>query len=258
MEIKQKKHHHYYYFFVLFVIVWLATIIIAAFSLANNPDKNRDTDNDGLTDYQEKDIYQTFHDNPNSDGDGYDDGTEVANGYSPKQPGKTMVEADTDNDGLNDKWEILLGTNLMVRDTDGDGYLDGSEVYNDFSPTDPNPVKINKKIEVSTTNLNLNFFINNILMDSMPVSTGKPSTPTPLGEFEIIAKYPIKHYNNLPNTKWNMHFTTKNGLRYYIHGAYWHNKFGIDTVSGGCVNVRYEDMERLYIFTSIGTPVIIR
>jgi L,D-transpeptidase-like protein/thrombospondin type 3 repeat protein len=246
------------YVIILFIIVFLITTIIASLVLAYNPDVYNDTDNDGLTDHQEKAIYQTFYDNKDTDNDGYNDGQEVANNYSPKQKYLKMYEADTDNDGLNDEWEIKLGSNLMLRDSDGDGYLDGTEVYHGFSPTDPEPTKINKKIEVSTTKLDLNFYINDILMASMPVSTGKPSTPTPLGEFEIMAKVPVKNYNNLPNTKWNLHFTTQRGLRYYIHGAYWHDKFGQETVSGGCVNVRYEDMERLYSFTSIGTPVIIR
>jgi lipoprotein-anchoring transpeptidase ErfK/SrfK len=119
----------------------------------------------------------------------------------------------------------------------------------------PKPEKVEKLIEVSTKTLRLSFYFDNVLLDNYPVSTGKTSTPTPLGEFSIIAKYPLKNYNNLPNTKWNMHFATKNGLRYYIHGAYWHNKFGLDTVSGGCVNLRYEDMENLYNFTPLNTKV---
>ncbi|MCF6264793.1 MAG: thrombospondin type 3 repeat-containing protein, partial [Xanthomonadales bacterium] len=34
---------------------------------------------------------------------------------------------DTDNDGLIDGQEIILGTNPNVQDTDGDGVLDGVE-----------------------------------------------------------------------------------------------------------------------------------
>ncbi len=254
MEIIEdhKKYH-----FIIFIIVLLITVFIASFSWAYNPDVYLDDDKDGLSNYQEKAIYQTFWYDADTDKDGYNDGIEVANNYSPKHPQLTMREADTDNDGLNDAWEIKLGTNLMLRDTDNDGYLDSTEIYNNYSPTDPRATKITKRIEVSTSDLNLKFFINDILVDTLPVSTGKPETPTPLGEFKIIKKYPIKHYYNLPNTKWNMYFGTVNGLRYYIHGAYWHDKFGKERVSGGCVNVRYEDMEHLYNLTSIDTPVII-
>lgn len=219
-----------------------------------------DTDGDGLNDYEERAIYQTYWYEPDTDEDGFDDNTEVINGYSPKQLGQTMKEADTDNDGLNDAWEIALGTNLMVRDTDSDGYLDGTEVYAGWSPTSTEPIKLDKLIKVEDKGLRLKFYIAGVQVMDIPVSTGKPSTPTPLGEFEILAKVPVKHYGgpgfDYPNTKWNLHFTT-DYYRYYIHGAYWHNNFGIRPVSGGCINVRYEDMEDLYNFTEIGTKVTV-
>jgi len=221
-----------------------------------------DTDGDGLTDHEERAIYQTFWYDADTDGDGIDDNTEVMNGDSPKQPGLTMKEADTDGDGLNDAWEILLGTNLMVRDTDGDGYLDSTEIYHGYSPTNTEPVLIDKKIIVNDKDLSLKFYIAGIELLDAPVSTGKVSTPTPKGEFEILARVPVKHYGgdgfdySYPNTKWNLHFTT-DYWRYYIHGAYWHDNFGKAGVSGGCINVRYSDMEDLYNFASVGTKVVV-
>jgi S1-C subfamily serine protease len=41
---------------------------------------------------------------------------------------------DSDNDGLDDKTEVALGTNPNKADTDGDGYLDGAEVKNGYNP----------------------------------------------------------------------------------------------------------------------------
>ncbi|MDD4902572.1 MAG: hypothetical protein PHE24_05565 [Patescibacteria group bacterium] len=52
-----------------------------------NPNK-ADSDNDGLTDFQEVKTYQTDPNNPDTDGDGYTDGSEVQNGYNPLGPGK--------------------------------------------------------------------------------------------------------------------------------------------------------------------------
>lgn len=225
-------------------------------------DLELDTDGDGLSDYEERTIYQTFWYEADTDGDGFSDYEEVQAGYSPKHPILTMSEADTDNDGLNDAWEIALGTNLMVRDSDGDGFLDGSEVYAGFSPTTTEPVELSKEIVIDDKGLNLKFYIAGVEMLDIPVSTGKSTTPTPQGEFEILAKVPVKWYGgpdynfSYPNTKWNLHFTT-DYWRYYIHGAYWHDNFGVKPVSGGCVNVRYEDMEDLYNFTNIGTKVTV-
>jgi hypothetical protein len=42
-----------------------------------------DTDNDGITDKNEINIYQTDPNNPDTDGDSYNDGEEVNNGYNP-------------------------------------------------------------------------------------------------------------------------------------------------------------------------------
>jgi len=41
---------------------------------------------------------------------------------------------DSDSDGLTDVEEVLLGTNPQVVDTDGDGFNDGSETVNLYSP----------------------------------------------------------------------------------------------------------------------------
>ena len=64
-----------------------------------------DTDNDGLTDEEEK-VYGT---NP--------------------------AAIDTDNDGLSDYEEVkIYHTNPLLPDTDGDGHLDGVEVKNGYNP----------------------------------------------------------------------------------------------------------------------------
>jgi hypothetical protein len=47
-----------------------------------------DSDNDGLNDFEEEMIYYTNVSNPDTDGDGYSDGSEVQNGYNPLGDGK--------------------------------------------------------------------------------------------------------------------------------------------------------------------------
>lgn len=221
-----------------------------------------DSDGDGLSDHEERAMYQTYWYDVDTDDDGFSDYVEIQNGFSPKHKGLKMKEADTDGDGLNDEREIKLGTNLMIRDSDGDGYLDGIEVQEGYSPTSTEPILLDKKIVVNDKALNLKFYLAGVELMSIPVSTGKKATPTPHGEFSVLMKTPVKLYGgpdynySYPNTKWNLHFTTKK-YRYFIHGAYWHDNFGVRPVSGGCVNVRYEDMEELYNFTNVGTKVSI-
>jgi lipoprotein-anchoring transpeptidase ErfK/SrfK len=197
-----------------------------------------------------------------TDGDGYVDGLEVKNGYSPRHGEKArLVNVDSDKDYLNDAWEVSLGTGIDNADSDGDLYLDGTEVAASYDPLDPTRKKLEKRIEVRRKDLRLAYYFDDVKLADIPVSTGKRSTPTPLGDFKVLDKVPVKRYRgatyDFPNTKWNLWFTTGTG-RYYIHGAYWHDKFGVAAVSAGCVNVRYEDMGRLYWFAQHGTPVSIR
>lgn len=72
-------------------------------------DMSADTDKDGLSDYEEKNIYYT---NP--------------------------LVVDTDNDGLTDRDELMIWkTDPLNHDTDGDSYSDGSEVQNQYNPLGP-------------------------------------------------------------------------------------------------------------------------
>ncbi len=49
----------------------------------NAMDKTLDSDNDGLTDYEERNVYKTDPNKNDTDGDGYSDGIEIRNGYNP-------------------------------------------------------------------------------------------------------------------------------------------------------------------------------
>ena len=92
-------------------------------------------------------------------------------------------------------------------------------------------------------------------------STGMRYTPTVKGTFKIQAKIPLQdmkgHYppyepyfiKNVPNV---MYFYQA----YAIHGAWWHNKFGL-RVTHGCVNVPVAASQWLYNFADVGTQVAV-
>lgn len=220
-----------------------------------------DSDGDGLSDESEFTIYYTDPQQADTDGDGFTDGQEIAEGYSPRfADNKKLIQVDSDKDYLNDAWELSLGTGLMNPDSDGDKYLDGTEVAAGFDPLSGEQVQVEKRIEVDLQKQHLDYYFGNTLFGTFPISGGVAGWPTPKGAFTILNKVPVKHYGgasfDYPNTKWNLHFTTKK-YGYYIHGAYWHNDFG-KPKSHGCVNVSYENMEPLYWFAQIGTQVSIR
>ncbi len=105
-----------------------------------------DTDDDGLTDGQELLTYDTDPLDPDTDHGGVDDGTEVLeNDTDPLDPydDNPDTDNDTDDDGLTDDEEDILGTDPHDPDTDDDDLLDGDEVHgisnDDYGnqPTDP-------------------------------------------------------------------------------------------------------------------------
>jgi hypothetical protein len=88
-----------------------------------------DLDEDGLTTLEEF-TATTDPNNPDSDGDGLNDGAEL------KTHGTDPLRADTDADGLSDGDEINVhNTSPTQTDTDGDGLSDGFEVLT--AGTDP-------------------------------------------------------------------------------------------------------------------------
>ena len=99
------------------------------FENSTNP-RNPDTDNDGLTDWEEKYRYETNPLDYDTDGDGLDDQNELIFNSDP-------FEYDTDFDGLNDLEEFMLNSNPNDPDTDNDGLNDYVEWIFNSSPLLP-------------------------------------------------------------------------------------------------------------------------
>lgn len=97
------------------------------------------------------------------------------------------------------------------------------------------------------------------------ISTGLDSTPTAVGEFKVFKKTPSRYmqgptpgvstqYYDLPGVPWNLYFTNDGAV---IHGAYWHDHFGMPW-SHGCVNLPPEKAKELYIWADLGTTVTVK
>lgn len=124
-----------------------------------------DSDNDGIADVDETNIYGTDPYNWDTDGDGLGDGEEAfVTGTSPvvwddasgaattgdnadaaaselssesAATGDAAAAVDSDGDRLADADEAALGTDPNNPDTDGDGYYDGDEAALGTDPFDP-------------------------------------------------------------------------------------------------------------------------
>ena len=90
------------------------------FNLTVTPLVLLDTDNDGLTDYDEVNVYLTLPDNPDTDGDFISDGDEVNNGSDPKDDTSWPNYADGDiaplgaPDGLINAGDYLIAQRISL------------------------------------------------------------------------------------------------------------------------------------------------
>ena len=119
----------------LFVSTPLLTYPLALANPAPYPIERPDSDQDGLFDEDEANVYNTDPNDPDTDGDGAEDGEEVFYTTDPLVPEDDQTRPDTDEDGLFDKDEEgVYGTDPNNPDTDGDGVGDGQEVEDGTDP----------------------------------------------------------------------------------------------------------------------------
>ncbi|MBI4252879.1 L,D-transpeptidase [Candidatus Uhrbacteria bacterium] len=254
-------------------LIWAAFFGIVVWSMLGvatvRADVPLDSDGDGLSDQDERERYDTDPLNPDTDGDSYPDGLEIAQGYSPRFGlKKKLADVDSEGDGLNDAFEIALGTSIMRRDTDGDGYDDYHEVLHGYDPRTAEPNKIAKKIVVSLATQRLGYFVDDIRLGEAIISTGTRKHPTPKGEF-YIANKSKRAWSKIAGL-WMPYWMglggkdVKTGL-YGIHELpEWPNgkKEGESHLghpfSGGCIRVGVKDASVLYEWTPTGTKVVIQ
>jgi lipoprotein-anchoring transpeptidase ErfK/SrfK len=102
--------------------------------------KSTDSDGDGLSDYDETYIYHTDPSNPDTDGDGYNDGHEVEHGYDPNKNGNDKLQKEIDVDLATQTLTYFLGQYQVGQ------FLISSGVKG--LPTPPGQYTILKKIPV--------------------------------------------------------------------------------------------------------------
>ena len=174
-----------------------------------------DTDNDGLNDYIEVMILNTNPCLKDTDNNGILDGDEDYDGdgltnLEELEIGTDMTNIDTDEDGLDDYYEIKISnTNPLSKDTDGNRINDGDELFNQEVEIEVNNEESaisGVKVELPTQRKNYNVTsIESVMgidiMSSNVVGlVGEPYNFTTEGDFsEAIVTFKINP-ENLGNT----------------------------------------------------------
>ncbi len=240
---------------------WLTIFFLLLFS---TPALAADMDGDKVSDEDEINVYYTNPESADTDGDGFSDFDEIKNNYSPHAAGLRLWEYDYDKDGLHDKLERVIGTDLGKADTDGDGYLDGDEVYHGFDPRNADSqALLPQKIEIGIKEQRLRISSGLAILGEYLVSTGTYDMATPLGQFQIDNKHP---------KAWSANY----GLWMPWWMSLQHGYFGIhelpewpggikegqnhlgQRVSHGCVRLGVGPAKLVYDWARLGTPVFIK
>lgn len=118
-----------------------------------------------------------------------------------------------------------------------------------------------KWIEVDLSDFKLVAWEGNRKVYEFATSTGRPGYKTPPGEYRVWRKVLSQRYRggipgtssyyNLPNVPYSLFFYKG----YAIHGAYWHNDFGIKNRSSGCVNLHPDNARLIYEWAAPSMPV---
>ncbi|MCL5058909.1 MAG: L,D-transpeptidase family protein [Actinobacteria bacterium] len=98
----------------------------------------------------------------------------------------------------------------------------------------------------------LQHYLGSALKNTYPVAVGKPSTPTPLGNYKVVNK--ILNPGDILGTRW-MGLDVPGG-NYGIHGTNNPSSIG-KFISHGCIRMQNYNVEELFPQVNIGTPVTI-
>lgn len=207
-------------------------------------------------------------------GNGYDPSQQAGNNDGPRGPyGRDPNWGGSDNNGY------ASDSNAGQPNRDGSnqnnnwGWVNSEDNSHNQgasyepSPSMPKQDAVNltgeKWIDISIGDQTLAAYQGDTAVRTFIISTGSAAYPTVTGTFYTYARYDVQDmsggsvaegdYYYQPNVPWVQYFYEG----FSIHGAYWHNMFGTP-IGHGCINMRVEEAEWLYDWTSVtGIRVVV-
>jgi lipoprotein-anchoring transpeptidase ErfK/SrfK len=164
--------------------------------------------------------------------------------------------------GAGAKYGTILTTEYIFTNAayEKDGVRVNTDVGKAFKACPVKPVPPEHWIEVNLSLQYLTAWEGNKKVNGTYVSTGKPGFETPTGTFRILYRYWSQTMSGciqgecyyVPDVPYVQYFTN---YGHALHGAYWHNDFGIIRRSHGCVNLPVPFSEWLWYWATYGTRV---
>jgi lipoprotein-anchoring transpeptidase ErfK/SrfK len=155
------------------------------------------------------------------------------------------------------------GTTITVR-AGLQGVPTGNGAYGDSDRRATVTVGNKVFMDVDNGTKQMNVFVDDQLANTMPVSLGKPSTPSSSGAMVLMTKEPTRTFDTRgePNggyvvdVNWAMRLTWGGE---FIHAAPWSvGQQGNTNVSHGCINMSDGNSSWLFGITHVGDPIIVR
>jgi lipoprotein-anchoring transpeptidase ErfK/SrfK len=156
------------------------------------------------------------------------------------------------------------GTTLDVRIA-LDGHPTGDGRYGDIDRSATATIGSRVEIEVDNESKSMSVYEDGELLREMPVSLGKPSTPSSSGHMVVMSKEEETVFDTFdelgPEEGYRLDITYAMRLTWggeFVHAAPWSvGDQGERNVSHGCVNLSTDNAKWVFDLAKIGDPVIV-
>jgi lipoprotein-anchoring transpeptidase ErfK/SrfK len=159
-----------------------------------------------------------------------------------------------------DYWQP--GTKISVR-TAFEGIPLGGDLYGDADRWATSTISDRAVfLDIDNATKQMTVTVNGVVDRTIPVSMGKPNTPTSSGKMVIMEKFDWTTFDTRNDPNGGYVVTVANAQRLtwggeFIHAAPWSvGDQGVRNVSHGCVNMSLPDAKWLFEQTMMGDPVI--
>ncbi len=172
----------------------------------------------------------------------------------PPLPSETSV-AETDKTGADPAAAGINDAEAQVSETPAE-----APVPQEVSPPPPDPAALpaaeKRQLDIRLATQRFNYFEDDRLVWTGPISAGTPEHPTPKGSYQVQSKNINKRsgsYTNYFDQPTPMPYSLQFRGPYFVHEGYVTGR----PESHGCVRLRHEDAKFVYARIKVGDRIVV-